>query len=59
MCHITESEKEDSVFILEELNSAAVIWMIQQIDGFFSFNWVYSPECLCHSEMIWVFITAW
>ncbi len=57
MCHITESEKEDSACILEELNSASVIWMIQQIDK--SFNWVNSPECFCHSKIIWVFKTAW
>ncbi len=56
MCHITETEKEDS-FILEEPNSAAVIWMIQQIDNRV-FIWVYSPEYLCHSEMSWVCITA-
>ncbi len=57
MCHITETEKEES-FILEEPNSAAVIWMIQQIDTR-AFIWVYSPECLCHREISWVCITAW
>ncbi len=57
MCHITETEKEESFFILEEPNSAAVIWMIQQIDTHV-FIWVYSPEFLGHREMSWVCITA-